>query len=185
MADKKEFPLREGKRIPFDQGYFYGASGTKYVFLDSLSIDAYTKYRELIPAVTLGLTWEKVFKMINGAIEALTTGNELLKGHRQALDLLFNLNAGIKDFTDNSRNDACLTMASLWIVTEKEDLSTFDQRVCDAKIEDWKKAGYVMKDFFLLCAQKIATFTEIYLEFNQTADELERKIQALPDTMKI
>ena len=170
-------PTRSPIQIDFEKGYFFGKSGRKYVFLDSLPIDYFIQYQMLIPEVTYGVEFVTLAKTLKGAYEALTSGNEILKAHRIASDLLFNQMAAIKSFTDTSRHQAILRMAALWIVTEDEDLTQYDQRVADQKIEDWKATGLAMTDFFLLCGQKIDYFKEIYLEFHQRSEDLEKKSQ--------
>jgi len=177
MKEPEATPTRSPVHIDFEKGYFFGKSGKKYVFLDSLPIDYWIQYQMLIPEVTYGVEFKTLATTLKGAYEALTTGNEILKAHRIAADLLYNQLSAIKSFVDTSRHAAILRMAALWIVTEDEDLTTYDARVADQKIEDWKAAGIAMTDFFLLCGQKIDYFKEIYLEFHQREEDLENKIQ--------
>jgi len=166
-------------RIDFESGFFFGKSGKKYVFLDTLPIDYWISYQELIPEVSFGVDFKNLFLTCKQAYEALTTGNEILKGHKLAADLLYNQMSAIKTFASEKRHPAVLRMAALWIVTEDEDLTRYDSRIVDQKIEDWKNTGIAMEDFFLLCAQKIESFKQIYLDFHRTEKELENGIKQM------
>ena len=43
-----------------------------------------------------------------------------------------------------------MILCTLFIVTDKEDLSTFDNSHAEKKIQDWEIEGYLAHDFFLL-----------------------------------
>jgi len=165
-------------RIDFTKDHFVTKSGKKYFFLDSMPVDYWTQYQMLVPEITFGVTFKNMHDTLIRINEALTTGNELMKGHAVAVDLSYNQAAAIKNFTDPSRFDPILKMSALWIVTEDEDISKYDDRIANAKIKDWKESAISMDDFFLLCGKKIGYFKEIYLDMHRLADQLEKPIQA-------
>lgn len=63
---------------------------------------------------------------------------------------------------DQSRYEAALYMATIFIVREGEDLSTWNQTLAKQKIDDWNKEGYHEDDFFVLALANVPGFSNAY-----------------------
>lgn len=171
MNTRKDIP--SPVRIDFESGSFKGKSGKTYYIVDSLPVDYWIQYQMLIPELTYGVEFKDLHMTMKKAYEALTSGNELMKGLRLAGDLLYNQMSSITGFAGENRTPAVLRMAALWCIAEDEDLKKYDPNVAKKKIEDWKETGIDINDFFFLCGNKIQHFKEIYLDFYQKAEEIE------------
>lgn len=163
----------ELKRIDFEKGSFVGGSGKTYYIVDSLPVDYWIQSQMLIPEVTYGVDFKSLHGTLKGAYSALTSGNEMMKGVRLAGDMLYNQMHAIGQFGSEKRNHPVLKMAGLWCQTEDEDISQYDDKLNERKVEDFRSSGIDMNDFFLLCSVKIRHFREIYLEFHDLIESLE------------
>lgn len=149
-------------RINFQEAKFKGASGKTYHIVDTLPIDYWIEYQKHVPELAFGTDFKGMHDALSDAYKKLTSGNEVMKGIREAGDILYNQLHAIAKFATRDRIHPALMMSCCWCIREDEDFKTFDPKLAKEKIEDWREAGIAIEDFFLLCSVKIARFREIY-----------------------
>src|SRR5690606_6843907 len=96
------------------------------------------------------------------AYKSLTSGNNLLKAHKDACEQLINGMKGIDKLTDEPDEHETLLFCTLFVVRKDEDLSIWDERLAVEKIADWSKEGLPMTLFFSLAKSAIIQYQENY-----------------------
>lgn len=132
------------------------------------------KYRILTPEDGIGiLRWSILSKMssvlgygadvktqLANLQKAREIVNNVFKGKGDILELgvhLKSMEDGIRSDNDKRYHFAFYT-ATIFIVREDEDLTTFSDELASAKIDDWNKEGYDAADFFLLVLKEAPNF---------------------------
>jgi hypothetical protein len=138
------------------------ANGHNYFVLDELSINRYIKYEDMSVDLGLGNDPATLFKSMADAYKALTSGNNLLKAHKDACESLLNGMKGIEKLTDQPDEHKVLLFCTLFMVRDTEDLTQWDERLAVDKIADWTKEGLPMTLFFSLAKSAILKYQETY-----------------------
>ena len=132
----------------------FKANGTNYNILDANSVvgikrlNLYTKFRTML-AFNLE-NFQGLFDLIK---EMENNLGKMIMGDGVAAS---SLAASIKTLKDSlvdfgeAKYSISMILCTLFIVTDKEDLSTFDNSHAEKKIQDWETEGYLAHDFFLL-----------------------------------
>lgn len=132
------------------------------------------KYRILTPEDGIGiLRWSILSKMssvlgygadvktqLSNLQKAREIVNSVFKGKGDILELGVHLKAmedGIRADNEKRYHFAFYT-ATIFIVREGEDLTTFSDELASAKIDDWNNEGYDAADFFLLVLKEAPNF---------------------------
>ncbi len=153
---------------------YIAANGRKYYIQDDLSVARYMKYEELAMTLTLGRSPDAIYEGLSKAYTALTSGNDLLKGHKTAVEQIYNMMHGVKSLAETPEDHNMLLFCTLFINREDEDITEWDERLALAKIEDWKKAGLSMQLFFSLIRSAIPAFkrvSELHGELKEAASK--------------
>ncbi len=152
------------KKLPFDKGEFT-ANGKTYKIKNTLTISRHMEFEKLQSHYGFGLTFEGIVKKINDAISLADKGRGV-----EAWSTVLNLRDGIASRLDE-RSHPALLLCSLFIVTENEDLTTWNEQEQRAKVEDWNKEGYDVNDFFVLASNLVSGFLPIYGEIFQSTSQ--------------
>lgn len=152
------------KRIDFKAGEFE-ANGKTYYLETRLSVARYCEFVILQRELQMGLTLEQIY-------EAMITQRELLNKVRFAdaavhADKLLNHMVKLKE-----KEPTMLKICTLCINTKEEDRSKWGNDTVVQKLEDWKKGGYDVHDFFAMALIIVPGFTQLYNSF--TLDTLEK-----------
>lgn len=158
------------KRIDFTQQKFI-ANGKEYTITDALSIERFAEYQALSVELGYGLTIPEIHKKVL-EVEQHMNGTQFVK----ASVVLNDLANGIKSVND--RLPTALKLCTLFVVRTDEDLSKIDKLLMDEKIEDWKKEGIDIRDFFTLATNMIGGFIELYQSLTQVTSIMEVENQA-------
>jgi len=130
---------------------YFTANGTKYTVLtaqDRTSIFRTTEFRKMALLVGSEPT-------LSTLIERLTNLQRLINTTTAASTPLYELSIGIENIRQSLREAAndwtpSLRACTYFIVTEGEDLATYDPAHAEKKILDWNEAGIHPPDFFFL-----------------------------------
>lgn len=130
---------------------FEGASGEKYFIrspINGIGPKRYTELMKRYPAIGFDSTFEALFQNLEAATNAANTIGSREPKLSDLFAALSNMGEGIR------RNDrqwqASLMICTLFIVTENEDLTTWNIDDARQKVEDWNKAKIHEQDFFFL-----------------------------------
>lgn len=151
------------KRIDFDKPYIE-ANGKKYKFLNELTIERFKALDRMEVEFFYGFDMQKMFEKLKASFEDLNK-NKIA----DASVKVYNLMKGIADRIDE-REHIVLRICSLFLVTDDEDVTKWDEELAKEKAADWAAEGYAMSDFFSLAATSLPGFLKSYEEV--TADTL-------------
>jgi len=156
----------ELKHLPFDKGEFT-ANGVTYKIKNTLTLARFVEFEKLQNHFGFGLTFEGIVKKLNESIDFANKGKGV-----EAWNIIYNLKEGIA-YRLEDRSHPVLLLASLFIITEDEDLTAWNEYDQKIKIDNWNKEGYDVNDFFQLAANLVANFLPIYTEISQSISPAE------------
>ena len=151
----------EIKHIDFSKDWFT-ANGIEYIIRNTMSIARFQEYEKLQNHFAFGLSFSQIVDRLNQSIEFANKGKGV-----EAWNVIFNLKEGIV-YRVEDRLHPALLQCSIFIVTEDEDLTKWDEQLARKKIEDWKTEGIDMNDFFELASNFLHGFIKIYNEISQS-----------------
>ena len=162
----KEVRVKAGKPIKeitsLDK---FMANGHKYVINTSLTVARFEQFEKVQTLVTYGLTLRQLFDNMQKQYEYMNAGKIA-----DASVLTYNMMNGVKNGLEERTNDV-LILCSLFISREDEDLSTYDERIAERNIADWRKEGISMDSFFTLSFSLVNGFTPILQEVSLNISE--------------
>jgi hypothetical protein len=154
----------ELKKLPFDKGEFT-ANGIKYTVKNTLTLARFVEFEKLQNHYGFGLSFSDMYKRL-GEIETLFNGGKSV----EAFANFYNLKEGIA-YRLEDRTHPVLLLCSLFLVTEDEDLTQWNEGEQKIKIDNWNKEGYDTNDFFQLASNLVAGFIPIYGEVFQSISQ--------------
>jgi hypothetical protein len=169
--------MAELKRIDLQSGVFE-ANGKTYTIEQYLSIERYCEHqileKELAYPMTFKKTWDKLMDIKNHLnklrfVEASVALMDLLRGWQKI----------------EEREPTVLKICALFCNTEDEDRTIFTKDLYTAKIQDWKKEGYAVNDFFWLASNMVAGLVECYKGLTPTTlGQTNNQVEAGPSTVR-
>lgn len=144
--------IPQSLKIDVEKGWFI-ANGNKYYIQDTITMGRYKEYKKLSHILTYGATPEELHSFVKFVIAQHSSPLTGMTIHR-VLERAFNLEDAYKSFLNNDP-DPWFRFGALFINREGEDITTSDEKVIRAKIDDWISAGVDANDFFLLCARQL------------------------------
>lgn len=151
------------KPIDFVAGQFE-ANGTTYYLETQLTIGRYCEFVILQRELSNGMTLQQIY-------DSHVTQRQLLNQVRFAdaavqVDKIINHCVNIKQ-----KEPTVLKLCTLFINTKDEDRTVWNNDTVTRKLEDWKKAGISVADFFAVALTLAPGFIEIYNSFTQSIIE--------------
>ena len=165
----------EVKRLNLKDNSFM-ANGRKYFYSSRMSIDRFMEFERLQAHVGFGKDFKHIYDKLKDCYNHLN-GNRLADG----AVIVHNLINGIAQNLEK-REHPMLQMCALFINREDENVDVFDEDMTTQKINDWKKEGYSVEDFFQLAFNFVEGFIPAYNEIIQNISEEAEK--ALSSTGK-
>lgn len=157
MNDKKL------KKLDLSKPYFE-ANGKKYLIETNLSIARFCEFQILEQEVGYSLTFRKLFDNLKELWELMNASKFVESSIK-----LDNLMRGIAKMEE--KEPAVLKLCSLFINTENENRSEWNDDLATQKIEDWKAEGYEVDGFFQLALNFIDGFLPTYHKVTQSISE--------------
>lgn len=144
----------ELKRIDFNKGSFQ-ANGKTYYINSSLTIERYAELQIFQAEIGPGMEYEKIFKKLHDVYKLI---NKM-----QFADASVYVNDLIRGFSKlEEKEPTILKICTLVCNTDDEDLTTYSNDLAVKKIEDWKREGIDMRDFFQLASGLVSGFLDVY-----------------------
>lgn len=159
----------ETKRLDFSKKTFT-ANGKEYHVSENLCIDRFMEFERLQAHVGFGKDFENIYKGLKKAYEHMNT-NKLA----DAAVIVHNLLNGVAHNLEEREHPA-LQLCALFINYKGEDETIFDADIITEKIDDWRKEGYAIGDFFRYAANLVAGFITVLEETTQTISEQEERL---------
>lgn len=149
--EKEKSPL---KRIDFEAGRFE-AGGKTYFIEGSLTIERYAHFQIYEKELAYGFTVKGIYDKLND-IKKLLDKTRFVDSAVYIVDLM----RGISKLEE--REPTILKICALYCNTEAEDRTIINQDMITQKIEDWKREGIDMRDFFDLACSSVNGLHELY-----------------------
>ena len=158
MNEKPSPPVL--KMIDLSTEIFH-ANGRTYFIQDSLSVNRYEIFLKMQPELGFNTTFNKMAESFNRIVE-LMSDNVVTGGViKEVIEIGVNQVSAIKHFDEN-RAPLMLYFCTLFCNHQDEDLAVWDRRLAHLKIEDWRKEGIAIQNFFLLAQKSLAGFSQNY-----------------------
>lgn len=153
------------KRIDFTKPSFI-ANGKEYFIENGFSIERYCEYQVLEKELGYGNTFKGLYDKLHALYNLMNNVKFV-----EASVALNNILQGITKIEE--REPTMLKLCALFINTKDEDRTIITADMVAEKINDWKKEGYEMKDFFTLALNTMDGFIETYKRLTQTTSQME------------
>ena len=144
------------RKLDLNSNVILGKSGKEYKVLRSLPVARYVHFEKMQHHVGFGLDVQAMFSTLGTVYDLLNK-----QKFADAAVTVHNLMNGVARNVDK-RLHPSLLLCTLFIVSDDEDLSFWDEESQAAKIEDFSDIDSA--DFFLLAANVVSGFIEIYQE---------------------
>lgn len=148
----------ETKRLDVNFTEFM-ANGHKYIKNVIFPIERYEAFEILQPQLAYDLDFSALYKM---DIKLYSLLNE--SKFADSSVLVYNRMEKIKELLDKKRTHPALLLCALAINREDEKPDEYDENFQLEKIEDWRKEGFAMQDFFLFAASIMKGLPTAYNE---------------------
>ena len=169
----------ELKKIDFEKASFE-ANGKTYFVKQSLSVERYRWFEKYQIDFGFGRTYKSISDSLKKAVELGNKGKGI-----EAWNIVLNLIRAVGEGLDKRASNA-MTLCALFIVTEDEDLTKWDEQEQQAKIDDWNTEGYDVNSFFQLASNLVTGFIddlEAILSDTSGLNEILEKMKQLNGTI--
>ena len=164
----------ELKSLPDDCTEFT-ANGVKYLIKPSLSVERFKWYEKYQINFGYGRTFESISKTLEKAVDLANKGKGL-----ESWNLIFNLKESVGKDLDK-RSHQAFYLCALFMVTEDEDLTAWDEQLAEKKIKDWSAEGLDAMSFFRLSSNLVSGFLNDLEAISQNISEIDEVLQPLKD----
>jgi hypothetical protein len=159
----------ELKTLDFNANSFE-AMGVTYLVKTSLSVERYKWFEKLQLDFGFGHTFKELYDSLKKSVDLANKGKGL-----EAWNVIFNLMEGIGKNLDK-RAHTSMYICSLFIVTEDEDLTKWDEQQADVKIKNWNDDGIDVNSFFRLASNLVTGYIDILEGIFQPTSELAEQL---------
>lgn len=154
--------------IDFEKRTIKGKSGKIYnIVPEKLSVGRSAEFEIRSTLLGFNMDFQTIWRKIDEADKLL----EEAKNFGAMMDASFKLKeikGNLKRWSDNQRPQI-IEFCSLFCLMENEDVSVHDEEVIRQKYDDWSHIP--VADFFLLCANVIPGYRDIFLNIAQATKQ--------------
>lgn len=143
------------KRLDLTKSTFE-ANGNKYIIEAELCMDRYIEFEKLQLELGFDITLDGFYDLLKN-LYGLINDQKFLDAGVRVYDALTRIKNGIE-----TRNHPMFYLCALFINREDEDRTVLEPELMNSKIEDWRKEGYAVNDFFTLAFNLVNNYIEIY-----------------------
>jgi hypothetical protein len=141
------------------------ANGKEYKVLKELTIERFKQLDKMEVEFFYGFDMKGLFDKLTAAFGDLNKNKPA-----DASVKIHNLIKGIADRIDD-REHVVLRICSLFLITDDEDITKWDEDLAKKKAKDWAEEGYTMSSFFSLVANFLPGFLAAYENATQDTSE--------------
>jgi len=171
---KQDFMATELKVLANDCVQFT-ANGTEYYVKNSLSVERFKQYEKLQLNFGFGRTFDSIAQALNKSVDLANKGKGL-----EAWNIVFNLKEAVGKDMDK-RSHAAFYLCALFICTEGEDLTVWDEQLAEKKIADWNTEGIDASSFFRIAVGLVNGFMENLEATSQDISEVQKIMEQLSE----
>lgn len=164
----------ELKKLDFEATEFM-AAGKKYYIKQSLSVERFRWFEKYQVDFGFGRTYKSIADALKKAVELGNKGKGI-----EAWNIVINLYMSIGEGLEKRTNNAMM-LCALFIVTDDEDLTKWDEQMQLAKISDWNDEGYDVNSFFQLAANLVSGFIEDLEDILSNTSELAKALEMIKE----
>ncbi len=169
--------MAELKHLDWDSTEFT-ANGIKYFVKQSLSVERFRWFEKYQIDFGFGRTYKSIADSLKKAVELGNKGKGI-----EAWNIILNLISAIGDGLEKRTNNAML-LCALFIVSEDEDLTKWDEQEQLIKIKNWNDEGYDVNSFFQLAANLVHGFIDdLEATLPDTSEVIEKASQTLKNQL--
>jgi hypothetical protein len=150
----------ELKKIDFSTNSFE-ALGITYYIKPSLSVERWKWFEKYQNHFAFGKTFQVIYDLLKNSVDFANKGKGL-----EAWNIIFNLMQTVGKNLDDKSHPALLICA-LFIATEDEDLTKWDEQQAEKKIKAWNDEGIDINSFFQLASNFVTGFLTALDEISQ------------------
>lgn len=155
-----------------DETTEFVANDVKYIIRDNLSFERFRWMQKLSINVGLGRDWQTLYKNIDKIVENFNKGKSV-----EAFALLNALkDSDLRNL--DKRYDPLFLICTLFIVTEDEDVTEWNEKMANDKIVNWNKE-YDPFFFIRLAMNLVPGFLERYTTSSPDISEVAKMIEEL------
>jgi len=170
MAKSK--PTNDLKTLDLNATEFT-ACGVKYFVKQSLSVERFRWFEKYQVDFGFGRTYKSIADSLKKSVDLGNKGKGI-----EAWNIILNLIMAIGDGLEKRTNNAMM-LCALFIVTEDEDLTKWDEQQQIEKIKNWNDEGYDVNSFFQLAANLVTGFIEDLEEVLSDTSELAKTLEQI------
>jgi len=171
MAKSKE-KSNDLKTLDFNATEFM-AGGRKFFVKQSLSVERFRWFEKYQIDFGFGRSYKSIADALKKSVELGNKGKGI-----EAWNVIINLIHAISESLEKRTNNAMMICA-LFIVTEDEDLTKWDEQMQLEKIQLWNDEGYDVNSFFQLAANLVSGFIEDLEAILSDTSELAEAMQMI------
>jgi len=158
----------------------FDANGVTYYIKNSLSVQRYREFEKYQVTFGFAREFKQIYDLLVQSVDLANKGKGL-----EAWNIVFNLKEQIGKNNLDNRHHNGMYICALFIVTETEDLTTWDEHIADVKIANWNKEGYDVNSFFRLAANLVNGYIDTLDEIFQNTSEVAATIEAMESLNKL
>jgi len=163
----------ELKNIDLNASEFI-ANGTTYFIKNTLSVSRYRWFEKYQVTFGFAREFKQIYDTLARSVDLANKGKGL-----EAWNLVFNLKEEVGKNNLDNRHHNGMYICALFIVTENEDLTEWDEKIAEKKINDWNKEGYDVNSFFRLAANLVVGYIDILDSIFQHTSEVAATIEQM------
>lgn len=164
--------IPELKKIDFTQSSFV-ANGVTYYVKESLSIERYKWFEKYQLVFGFARDFKGIYDTLEKSIGLANKGKGV-----EAWNIIYNIKEEVGKNLDNKAHTAYYICA-LFIVTEDEDLTQWNEQTAETKIANWNAEGYDVNSFFQLAANLVPNYLDVVENIFQNTSELAATLETL------
>ena len=149
------------KKLEIIDGKFT-ANEVQYTVTTSLTVGRFEEYEKLQHHVGFGVDFFTMFNTLSAVYELLNKQ----KFADSAVKIHNTIN-GVSQKLENRQHPALL-LCSLFMNRDGEDLTRWSDEEAIRKIEDWKKEGFDIQDFFRFAVTTVHGLSDVYESLTQS-----------------
>lgn len=148
---------------------FQGVSGKTYKITNKINIERYSVFQKYSLMFSYGINFNTFHQNLQ---KAMMLADGVPAGKNKFTDLVMHLYGMQEGIVKNAEMKYTLAMyiCSLFIVSDDEDIYSWDEESADKKIADW--ANIEIDDFFLLTMNFVTDLQEKVKEFKEQLQKM-------------
>lgn len=169
----------ELKELNFSENAFV-ANGTQYFVNSSLSVERFRWFEKYQVNFGFAKDFKSIYAALKKSIELANKGKGV-----EAWNQVFNLYEQVGKIVDEEYVfHQAFMICALFINTDGEDLTSWDEAKAQIKINDWNKEGISATSFFQLAANLTSGYIDALEEISQSTSTLVEEMKMEEGTNK-